>query len=80
MAAAPSVVSTDPFAVTGPALVYVSTPHGDGSNLVQRVDLDSPADPRERAVCRALLHHALALLDSTEPARHAPVGVEDRRR
>lgn len=72
-------VPTDQIAATGPALHYTSSIGNHGSQTVQRIDLDSPGDPRERAICRALLHHALALLDATEPARRAPVGVEARR-
>jgi hypothetical protein len=59
------------FAVPGPALFYVSTPGTDGTQSVQRLDLEAVHDPRERAVCRALLHHALALLDATEPTTRA---------
>jgi hypothetical protein len=53
----------------GPALFYVTTQNQNGTQSVQRIDLDCPAEPRERAVCRALLAHALALLDASEPAR-----------
>ncbi|MFJ8583663.1 hypothetical protein ACIRD2_03245 [Streptomyces sp. NPDC093595] len=49
----------------GPALVYCHTDRGS----VTAVDRQAPSDPRERAVCRALLIHALALLDASEPAR-----------
>jgi hypothetical protein len=49
----------------GPTLLYVHT--DDGTSTF--VDKDVPTDPRERAICRALLLHALALLDASEPAR-----------
>lgn len=49
----------------GPTLLYVHTDPGS-STFVDKKPLD---DPRERALCRALLLHALALLDETEPAR-----------
>ncbi|MEV5915766.1 hypothetical protein AB0M00_43650 [Streptomyces chartreusis] len=65
--------------LTGPALLYTSSVDNQGTQSVQRIDLDAPGDPRERAICRALLHHALALLDASEPARRAPVGTEARR-
>lgn len=65
---------------TGPALLYTGSVNSQSANavLVLRVDLDAVADPRERAICRALLQHALALLDATEPTRKAPV-MEGRR-
>lgn len=60
------------FAVHGPAIFYVSTSGGPiGTQSVQRLDLEAVHDPRERAVCRALLYHALALLDATEPTTRA---------
>ncbi|MFJ7297620.1 hypothetical protein [Streptomyces collinus] len=60
-----------PFVAQGPALFYVSTSGPDTTQSVQRLDLGAVHDPRERAVCRALLHHALALLDATEPTTRA---------
>ncbi len=51
-----------------PALYYASSEAGDGTHTVVRVDKLPPEDPRERALCRALLTHALALLDQTEGA------------
>lgn len=51
----------------GPTLLYVHTDEGSSTF----VDKQPPDDPRERAICRALLLHALALLDETEPARRA---------
>lgn len=53
----------------GPALLYVHTDEGSSSF----VDKQPPDDPRERAICRALLLHALALLDATEPTRRSDV-------
>ncbi|WP_030764830.1 hypothetical protein [Streptomyces sp. NRRL F-2664] len=50
-------------AAAGPTLVYLST-YG---TAITKVDEQAPADPRERAICRALLQHALALLDASEP-------------
>lgn len=50
----------------GPALLFVSSPTQDGTQHVQRVDLTAVEDARERALCRALLHHALTLLDEAE--------------
>jgi hypothetical protein len=49
-----------------PMLDFV-TSQGDGLNLHTPVDVTAPTDPRERAILRALLQHALALLDATEP-------------
>ena len=64
---------------TGPALHYTSSLDDQQTQTVQRIDLNAPGDPRERAICRALLHHALALLDATEPARKVAVAAEARR-
>lgn len=47
----------------GPSLVYA---HTDRSG-VTAIDRMAPSDARERAVCRGLLQHALALLDASEP-------------
>ncbi|MFE2556005.1 hypothetical protein ACFXGT_08205 [Streptomyces sp. NPDC059352] len=51
----------------GPQLVYAS--YDPKENLAHLVPVDRIAveDPRERALCRALLLHALALLDASEP-------------
>lgn len=72
----PSTQDTISLSVSGPALFYVSSPGQNGTQSVQRVDWSSleGSDPRERAICRALLRHALALLDATEPTR--PHAVE----
>jgi hypothetical protein len=64
-------MAEDQFAVPGPALLYVSSPGQDGTQSVARVDLNAVETQRERALCRALLHHALALLDEAED----PVGL-----
>jgi hypothetical protein len=65
--------------ITGPGLLYTGSVDGQGAQAVLRIDLDAVGDPRERAICRALLHHALALLDASEPTRRAPVGLDGRR-
>jgi hypothetical protein len=57
--------STVHVTVNGPALLYISTKDRHGTQTVQRVDLTAPADSRERALCRALLTHALELLDQS---------------
>lgn len=59
----------------GPALTYVGAPH-EGTATAFRVDMRAPDDARERAICRALLHHALALLDASEPTRPYAVSAE----
>lgn len=81
----PNTNTEDPephfVATAGPAIWYASTPDSSGpGQSVQRIDLDAPADHRERAICRSLLHHALALLDATEPTRTAPRGATAERR
>lgn len=48
---------------TGPIVAYRST---TGHYTV--VDAEAVADVRERAVCRALLSHALMLLDAQDAA------------
>lgn len=48
---------------SGPCLVYIETGEGRG---MCRVDQESPESPRERAILRALLVHALRMLDATE--------------
>ncbi|WP_411102483.1 hypothetical protein [Streptomyces sp. cmx-4-9] len=49
-----------------PMLQLVTT-SPDGGNQITPVDSVAPEGPRERAICRALLLHALAILDATEP-------------
>lgn len=44
----------------GPCIVYASST-GDAITLADQMVV---SDPRERAICRALLVHALALLDA----------------
>lgn len=46
----------------GPALCYLST----NGTAFTKVDEQAPDNTRERAVCRALLHHAIALLDQAD--------------
>jgi hypothetical protein len=70
---APESVS---ISVTGPALFYISTAGPNGIQQVQRADLEPPTDPRERALSRALLLHALALLDASQPTRPYAVSGE----
>ncbi|WP_432184876.1 hypothetical protein [Streptomyces tendae] len=53
----------------GPGLAYTSVRDNDGGRTVHLIDREPIADPRERAICRALLLHALALLDASEPPR-----------
>lgn len=55
----------------GPALLYVHDRQAGDSTFV---DQQAPTDPRERALCRALLLHALALLDTAEAAHSAERG------
>lgn len=50
-------------ASAGPCLVYIETGEGGG---MCRVDQEVPESPRERAILRALLGHALRMLDETE--------------
>jgi hypothetical protein len=56
---------TDPLAL--PALFFHGSEQLDGTHTVHPIDRLAPEDPRERAICRALLQHAIALLDATEP-------------
>ncbi|MFG2412318.1 hypothetical protein [Streptomyces goshikiensis] len=58
---------TDPTGL--PALTYHAAGGPDGTSTDYRIDLTAPTDLRERAICRALLQHALALLDASEPAQ-----------
>ena len=69
--------STISLAVNGPALFYVSSLNSDDLQRVHRADLETPTDPRERAIFRAILQHALAILDASEPAR-ARAGTAER--
>lgn len=60
----------------GPGLYYVSTERFDGTVETAAIDRAAVEDPRERALCRALLTHALAEIDRTEPV--SPSGVAQR--
>lgn len=55
----------------GPALVYC---HSDRGSLTA-IDHMAPSDARERAICRALLVHALALIDTADV--HERLGVRE---
>ncbi|MET7437003.1 hypothetical protein ACFYQQ_01060 [Streptomyces sp. NPDC005496] len=57
----------------GPHLVYRATRDND-MRVHALVDREALTDPRERAICRALLLHALALLEDTEPTRLVTIG------
>ncbi|MFE6080009.1 hypothetical protein [Streptomyces virginiae] len=58
-------MTLDPLA--RPALTYHGSENLDGTHTTYPVDRYVPDDPRERAICRALLQHALNLLDASEP-------------
>ena len=64
---------------TGPALTYTSSLNTDDTQTVTDIDRVPPTDPRERAICRALLIHALALIDASEPTRSMAVRAEAQR-
>ncbi|MFJ2567914.1 hypothetical protein ACIO02_34110 [Streptomyces sp. NPDC087568] len=51
----------------GPRLTFTAGTDPTGSALLIDVDRHAPTNPRDRALCRALLTHALHLLDETEP-------------
>jgi hypothetical protein len=50
----------------GPRLTFATDTGPDGSWTLIDVDRHAPADPRDRAICRALLTPALRLLDEAE--------------
>ncbi|MEW2068432.1 hypothetical protein [Streptomyces sp. NPDC007346] len=51
----------------GPRLQYVSSPGlSGGFTTAYAIDQTPLDDPRERAICRGLLLHALTLLDNQE--------------
>ncbi|MET9055259.1 hypothetical protein ABZW50_29340 [Streptomyces bacillaris] len=61
----PSPINPAAFTVTaerGPCVIYASST-GDAITLVDQMVV---SDPRERAICRALLVHALALIDGAK--------------
>jgi hypothetical protein len=60
----------------GPHLVYRSTRDLDGTRTHCLVDIAPVEDPRERAICRALLLHALTLLDASEPPQRVNGGEQ----
>lgn len=51
-----------------PKLIFVTSDGFPRASSAVEVDREALSDPRERAICRALLLHALALLDASEPA------------
>lgn len=55
--------------VGGPRLTFTAGPGPTGTEAYTDVDRRAPSDPRERALCRALLTHALRLLDEAEADR-----------
>lgn len=65
---------TTPDFPPGPLLAYV-TDADEGTHRVRLIDRAAIEDPRERAICRGLLLHALALLDESEPTRAVAGGV-----
>ncbi|MFF9624244.1 hypothetical protein [Streptomyces griseosporeus] len=50
----------------GPRLTFATDARSDGTWLLIDVDRNAPGDPRDRAICRALLTHALRLLDEAD--------------
>ncbi len=55
-------------ATGGPKLLFVSSGARGLHTTVTHIDTTAVEDPRERALCRALLLYALALLDASELA------------
>ncbi|GAA0500760.1 hypothetical protein [Streptomyces olivaceiscleroticus] len=55
-------------AADGPSLHY----HHSDRQCVTTIDRGAVTDPRERAICRALLVHALALLDAEDASLNLP--------
>lgn len=51
---------------TGPQLTFTAGPDASGNALMTDVDRTAPTDPRDRAICRALLLHALRLLNEAD--------------
>lgn len=51
---------------SGPRLTYCSQQDSELGWQMIDVDRVAPTDPRERALCRALLVHALALIDAEQ--------------
>jgi hypothetical protein len=61
----------------GPHIVYRSALDHD-TRTHALIDREALTDPRERAICRALLLHALALLEATEAPRRVTIGGTQR--
>lgn len=53
----------------GPLIAYRST-----TGTYTAIDTEAVTDERERAICRALLDHALKLLDTADEPPKNPVG------
>lgn len=61
----------------GPGLAYTSAVSAAGVWVTTPIDHRAVTDPRDRAICRALLNHALSLLDAEDKAAKAnPVGFQ----
>lgn len=58
----------------GPSLIY-TYPDGHDTTSVVLVDRIAVDNPRERAICRALLLHALTLLDAAEISERLDLGL-----
>lgn len=66
----------DETTTTGPGLTYTSAASA-GTWTTTPVDHQAVSTPRDRAICRALLKHALSLLDAAEAEdKKHPVGFE----
>lgn len=66
----------DETTTTGPGLTYTSAATA-GTWTTTHVDHQAVTSPRDRAICRALLKHALTLLDAAEAEdKKNPVGFE----
>ncbi|MGW3196279.1 hypothetical protein ACWDBD_17170 [Streptomyces sp. NPDC001118] len=53
---------------TGPALTYTTSQDTDGVQRTVPIDRETLTDPRERALCKALLWHALKLVEEADRA------------
>jgi hypothetical protein len=55
-----------PMREHGPRLTFATDTNPDGTWSLIDVDRHAPADPRDRAILRGLLTHALRLLDEAD--------------